>query len=226
MSSILKIDFKNPNFAVKLPKNSHAEYLMIFLHGYGSDGNDLIGLSSVFSQIIPDTVFLSPNAPQPTGFGGYQWFPLSDLSNRELETGTVSVAPYVHDFINQALEFYAIKPENLILAGFSQGAMIALHVGIERKIAPLGVFAYSGALTAVTGIEKRIASKPPIFLCHGGDDAVVLPHYTTKAADVLTALGFDVDAHIIDGFQHTIPQQGLVASLNFLDTHIKSVTNS
>ncbi len=213
-----KIDFTKPNFAIKKPQTGKADYLMIFFHGYGSDGNDLIGLSDFFDQVMPNTVYLSPNAPNPTGFGGYQWFPLSTLSNRELETGTLSVAGYVHDFIDQALDFYHVKPENLILAGFSQGAMITLHVGIERKIAPLALFGYSGALTAVDGIEKRIQSKPPIFLCHGANDMVVLPDYTTKATEVLTHLGLNVESHIIKGFEHTIPPQGLTLSLKFLES--------
>ena len=220
-----KINFTNPNFAVKLPQNGRSKYLMIFFHGYGSNGDDLIGLSNVFNKIIPNTIYLSPNAPTPTGFGGYQWFPLSNLSNRELETGTISVAPYVHDFIDQALAFYNIEPENLILAGFSQGAMITLHVGIERKIAPTALFAYSGALTAVNNIEKRIQSKPPIFLCHGAEDDVVLPEYTTKAADILTALGFTIEKHIIPKYPHTIPPEGLVESLKFLNAYIKPIAN-
>jgi phospholipase/carboxylesterase len=218
-----KIDFSKPNFAVKHPQNGKAKYLMIFLHGYGSDGNDLIGLSNVFDKTIPQTIYLSPNAPNPTGFGGYQWFPISSLSNRELETGTLSIAPYVHHFIDEALAFYDISPENLILAGFSQGAMIAMHIGIERKIVPTAVFAYSGALTAIEGIEKRIQSRPPIFLCHGANDDVVLPQYTIKAAEVLTALGVTVEKHIIAHYPHTIPPEGLVASVKFLNTHIKPI---
>jgi phospholipase/carboxylesterase len=142
-----------------------------------------------------------------------------------LETGTISIAPFVHNFIDQALEFYNIQPENLILAGFSQGAMVTLHVGIERKIAPTALFGYSGALTAVNNIEKRIQSKPPIFLCHGADDDVVLPEYTTKAANELTALGFVTQKHIIPNYPHTIPPEGLVASLEFLNMHIKPISN-
>jgi len=221
-----KIDFKNADFPIKFPNKGEPQYLMVILHGYGSDGNDLIGLSSIFQQVLPHAVCLAPNAPTSTGFGGYQSFPISDLSNRELETGTVSIAPYLHNFIDQALEFYKVKPENLIIAGFSQGSMIALHVGMERKIAPKAVLAYSGALTAVADIERRIQSKPPILLCHGGDDEVVKPSYTIQAFDTLTKLGFTVEKHIIQGYPHTIPPEGLKASLRFLDTQIKSVTHS
>lgn len=221
-----KINFSDSLLAKKLPKSGQAKYLMILFHGYGSDGQDLITLSQIFDSIIPQTIYLSPNAPSKTGFGGYQWFPLSDLSNRELETGTIQIAPYVHDFIDQALKFYNIKPENLILGGFSQGAMIALHVGIERGVAPKAVLAYSGALTAVNGIEKRIKSNPPIFLCHGANDDVVLPEYTEKANEILIKLGFNVQKTIIDGYPHTIPPEGLVATIEFLNTYIKPIANA
>jgi phospholipase/carboxylesterase len=226
MSEKIKIDFTSKNIAKKLPNTGKADYLMIFFHGYGADGDNLIGLYNLFEEIIPQTVFLAPNAPAATGIGGFQWFPINTLSNRELETGTTFIAPYVHDFIDQALEFYNIKPENLILAGFSQGAMITLHVGVERKIAPAALISYSGALTAITDIETRICSKPPVFLCHGADDNIVLPDYTLKAADILTSLGFTVDKHIIPNYPHTIPPEGLGASLTFLNTHIKPIAST
>jgi len=215
------INFDKPDFAVKLPTENKPQYLMLLMHGYGSDGQDLIGLSNFFDQILPDTVYLSPNAPTSTGFGGFQWFPLSDLSNRELETGTLSIAPYVHDFIDQALEYYKIDPKNLIIAGFSQGAMLALHVSLERTIAPSAVLAYSGALTAVAGIKERIKSKPPILLCHGGDDTVVRPEYSDKAYDILLDLGVNVQKHIIAGYPHTIPPEGLQESIKFLSKTLK-----
>lgn len=221
-----QFNFQTPNFPVKLPDDGSPEYLMILLHGYGASGHDLIGLSDIFDQIIPQTVYLSPHAPTPTGMGGYQWFPIRDLSNRELETGTISIAPYVHDFIDQALAYYKIKPENLIISGFSQGSMISMHVAMEREIAPAAVMAYSGALTAVDGIEKRIKSKPPILICHGGDDPVVLPSYTTKATDILSGLGFNVESYIFPGYLHTIPPEALRASLKFLNTHVKSIASA
>lgn len=216
-----KINFDRPNFPVKLPDDGAPEYLMILLHGYGASGNDLIGLSDIFDQIIPQTVYLSPHAPHQTPFGGHQWFPLSDLSSRELETGTISIAPYVHNFIDQALAYYKIKPEKLIIAGFSQGSMISMHVSMEREIAPAAILAYSGALTAVDGIEERIKSKPPILICHGGDDPVVLPSYTSKATETLKNLGFEAEGYIYPGYLHTIPPEALRESLSFLNKHLK-----
>jgi phospholipase/carboxylesterase len=220
-----QFNFSNPNFPVKLPNDKKPQYLMVLLHGYGSNGDNLIGLSDIFDQIIPQTVYLSPNAPTATGFGGYQWFPISNLSNRELETGTISIAPYVHNFLDEALKFYNIQPENLIIAGFSQGSMLALHIGMERMVAPKAILAYSGALTAVADIEKRIQSKPPIMLCHGGSDDVVKPSYALQAYDILSKLGFYVEKHIFPNYPHTIPPEGLQASLKFLSTHIKTISS-
>ncbi len=219
------IDFENAPFPVKLPENGNAEYLMILLHGYGANGDDLIGLSQIFDQIIPQTIYLSPHAPDKTPFGGHQWFPLSNLSDRELETGTIAIAPYVHHFIDSALEYYQIKPENLILAGFSQGAMTVMHVGLERKVQPTAILAYSGALTAVNGLENRIKSKPPVLLCHGGDDDVVLPSYSLKATEILKSHDIPAECLIVEGYPHTIPPQALMRSIQFLNTHIQPVSS-
>lgn len=210
------INFKNPNFPIKHPAGTHPEYCMILLHGYGSDGNDLISLSHMFNQVMSNTVYLSPHAPHKTPFGGHQWFPLSNLSDRELETGTIAIAPYVHHFIDQALAYFKVKPENLILAGFSQGAMTVLHVGLERDVAPCGVLAYSGALTAATSLKDRIKSKPPVLLCHGSDDDVVLASYSEKADKVLKSHGIISECLIIKGYPHTIPPEAMTKSLDFL----------
>jgi phospholipase/carboxylesterase len=222
----IQIDFISDDIPKKLPASGVPEYLMIFLHGYGADGNNLIGLSSIFEDTLPQAVFLSPHAPAKTDLGGYQWFPINNLSNQELSLGTLLISPFVHAFIDQALEFYQIKPENLILAGFSQGAMVALNVGIERKIAPKAVLSYSGAFPAQQNIEKRIQSKPPILLCHGAEDTVILPYHTLKAAELLSSLGVAASKHIIPNDTHIISVESLTLSLEFLNTCIKPITNA
>lgn len=226
MSGKIKIDFTSNNLSKKLPDQGKPEYLMIFFHGYGADGDNLLGLYAVFEELIPQTVFLAPNAPASTGIGGFQWFPINTLSNRELETGTSMIAPYVHNFIDQALEFYDVKPENLILLGFSQGAMITLHVGIEREVAPLALISYSGVLTAIEDIENRVRSKPPVCLCHGAEDPLIPAIYTVKASEILQSLGFTVQQHIIPNYPHTIPPEALQASFDFLNAYIKPITSA
>src|SRR5712692_1536145 len=100
-----------------------ARQLVIFLHGYGADGNDLIELGRIWQQLLPDAAFVSPDAPEPCAEApiGRQWFGLTRL---------------------------ALSPSALALVGFSQGTMMALHIGLRRKTAPAAIVGYSGLLAA------------------------------------------------------------------------------
>ncbi|MDA0708321.1 MAG: phospholipase, partial [Proteobacteria bacterium] len=116
-------------------KGVRPEKLIILCHGYGSNGDDLFGLVPLLKQALPNAVYISPNAPEPC-YGapmGFQWFSLSTLSVEERMTGTLKAAPILDHFIDQELEKYGLKNKDLILIGFSQGTMMALHVGLRRN---------------------------------------------------------------------------------------------
>ncbi|MEM6603646.1 MAG: dienelactone hydrolase family protein [Pseudomonadota bacterium] len=213
--NVTEIDFSSPDFPVRHVGQSQT-YLAIFMHGYGSDGQDMAGLSAYFDQVLTDTVWLCPNAPGMTPMGGYQWFPLSDISQRELDNGAAHAAPWLHAFIDKALAFYNIPAENLILGGFSQGAMMAMHVAFRRKVAPMAVLAFSGALTSEALLETEIISRPKTFICHGENDDVVYASYAKRADTVLKSLNVPVETHIYPEYPHTIPPEGAKAAVEFL----------
>src|SRR6056300_1759707 len=117
------------------PENGKPEKLVILCHGFGSNGDDLIGLVPHLKRALPNAVYVSPNAPEIC-YGapnGYQWFPLSTLSKEERLVGTLKAAPTLDHFIDQELERYGFEDKDLILVGFSQGTMMSLHVGLRRK---------------------------------------------------------------------------------------------
>lgn len=198
------------------------KYLVIFLHGYGSNGRDMADFTTVFHHALADAVFICPNAPHPMMYGGYQWFPLSDLSKRELDNGAKMSAPWLNDFIDAALKHYDIAPENLILGGFSQGAMMSLYTGLRRKISPLAILAFSGALTSEEDLAGEITVKPPVLICHGADDDVVFCDYAHRAEKMLLSLNVPVQKHIFNGYAHTIPPKAIGTTIDFLQDKIKS----
>lgn len=194
------------------------EKLVILCHGYGSNGDDLIGLVPHFQRVLPNAVYISPNAPEPC-FGapmGFQWFALSTLSKEERLTGTLKAAPILDHFIDQKLEEYDLQDKDLILVGFSQGTMMSLHVGLRRKSDIGGIIGFSGAMTLPEDWQKEITSHPPVVLIHGDMDNVVPIQLMYAANEALKSININVDHHISRGIQHSIGPDGLQKALEFL----------
>jgi phospholipase/carboxylesterase len=113
---------------------SPPKQIVLLLHGYGSNGADLISLAPRWRQALPEALFLAPNAPQSCGMGaGYQWWPLYAFTPQALAAGAASAAPAIDAFIDRKLKQYELSEAELAIVGFSQGTMMALHVGLRRK---------------------------------------------------------------------------------------------
>jgi phospholipase/carboxylesterase len=186
---------------------------VVLLHGYGSDGNDLIGLAPHWQGLLPGALFVSPNAPMGTPMGGYQWFPIDWTGDRlaSRQTGVVSARPVLEGFLDDLWAQTGIAPERTLLAGFSQGAMMALHVGTAlpagRQL--MGVIGFSGAFLPPEGFGGTELAKPPICLVHGDMDEVVDPNLSAEARTALDEAGFDVSYHVSRGVGHGIAPDGL-----------------
>ncbi|MBT7756733.1 MAG: phospholipase, partial [Rhodospirillaceae bacterium] len=104
------------------------EQLVILVHGYGADGNDLIGLAPYFARALPNAAFVAPNGPERCEMSpmGYQWFPIKQFDPTSRLTGVQSAAPILDQFIDQELASHGLSEENLLLVGFSQGTMMSL----------------------------------------------------------------------------------------------------
>jgi phospholipase/carboxylesterase len=195
--------------------------LVILLHGYGSNGEDLISLAPYWAKALPHTQFVSPNAPEPVpqalmgAPGGYQWFPISRLDPREVEQGVARAAGVLEKCIERELERYQIPPERLALVGFSQGTMMALHVGLRRQ--RLGaIVGFSGALPAAGKLKDEAKSKPPILLVHGDQDEMIPVAALFQAAEGLAAAGLSAQWHVSYGVPHSIGPDGLQLGGDFL----------
>lgn len=195
------------------PLNGKATELVVLLHGYGADGNDLIGLVPHWQRRLPGAAFVAPHAPErvPGAPAGFQWFPIERLDPREMKSGVAMAAPGIGKFLDAELAQLGLPPERLVLAGFSQGAMLALHLGLRRPVA--GIVGFSGLLADPPPAE---GPKPPILLTHGGADDVIPVGAMFAAATMLGAMGLAVQWHLAPEMGHGIDQVGLFLAGNFL----------
>ena len=200
------------------PKSGTAKQLVVFLHGYGADGNDLIGLAPVLAPLMPDTVFHAPNAPYPCEGNpmGYQWFGISRLDPQLAAAGVRAAAPFVDAFLDETMARYGLDESRTALVGFSQGTMMALHVGLRRPRRLAGIIGFSGMLAAPETLAAEIETRPPVLLLHGDSDEM-LPHVLTeRATETLRRHGLSVRMHIARGVGHGIDQTGLSQAASFL----------
>jgi len=198
------------------PGGQPAKRLVVFLHGYGADGNDLIDIGRAWQELLPDTAFVSPHAPEPCGQApmGRQWFPLFSRAANERWTGVNAATPGLDSFLDAELARRKLPPSALALVGFSQGTMMALHAGLRRAVPPAAIVGYSGVFVlperaAADSIAGEIKGKPPVLLIHGDQDDLIPVQALLAGAQDLAALGVPVEWHISQGVGHGIDQEGL-----------------
>jgi phospholipase/carboxylesterase len=192
------------------PKSGTTRKIVLLLHGYGSSGADLISLAPHWQQVMPDALFLAPNAPERCGMtGGYQWWPLAAFSPQALAAGATSAAPAIDAFVNRKLAQYDLTEADLAIVGFSQGTIMALHVGLRRSTRVAAIVGYSGMLTGAAELAHDLITKPPVMLIHGSDDPIVPVAALHAAKAQLIKLGIQVSDHISAGLGHSVDPVGL-----------------
>ena len=196
-----------------------ARQLVVFTHGYGSNGEDLIGLAPFLAQALPQAAFVAPNAPEPVpGFPGqaFQWFALTAMDPHRLGLGVQAAAPSLDAFIDAELARHHLPAAACALVGFSQGTMMALHVGPRRREALGAVVGFSGLLAAPEQLDAELRSRPPVLLAHGDRDDRVPPQAMFAALDALAQVRVPALWRLCPGEGHTIPQEALSLAAEFL----------
>jgi phospholipase/carboxylesterase len=199
------------------PKSGGApRQIMVLLHGYGADGSDLIGLGREWRDLWPDMLFVSPNAPRvcEQNPGGFEWFPLQVDRIAGRIAGAELARPAIVEFLEDIWTQTGLTASDTVLAGFSQGAMMALNVGTSLEARLAAIVAFSGALIEPAGTNPAV--RPPVALIHGEFDQVVEPRLSRDAATQLGGQGFDVALHISPGIGHGIAADGLEFATAFL----------
>ena len=196
--------------------------IVVFLHGLGANGDDLISLADEFAPDLPDAAFYSPNAPFPCDMAPYgcQWFSLQQRVEEIILAGIKIAAPILNEYLDGLLKEHNLKPKDLVLVGFSQGTMMSLYVAPRRPERIAGVVGYAGALIAPELLQKEIASKPPICLIHGDADMVV-PYQAMLIADAaLATTQIPHETHTRPHLGHGIDGQGIEIAKKFLKKHL------
>jgi Predicted esterase len=199
-----------------VPASGKVEQLVVFLHGYGADGNDLIEIGRQLQPWLPNTAFVAPNAPEPCAMSpmGRQWFDLTFQRKNERWIGVNHAAPALDAFLDEELARYNLDPSRLALVGFSQGTMMALHVGLRRKTAPAAIIGYSGILVfdedrGPESLREEIVSRPPVLLVHGEEDEVIPAQALMFSTQMLAELEVPNQWHLSEGLGHGIDGEGL-----------------
>jgi len=203
-----------------------AKTLVILLHGYGADGNDLFGLAQPLSRVLPDTAFIVPNAPEPCAVSpsGYQWFPISwiDGSSEEaMRTGFFKAVDILNNFIDAELAALGLDETNLVLAGFSQGTMMSLHVGPRRATRLAGIVGFSGRLVEPELLLSEVKTRPPVLLTHGDADEVIPVASMEEAKIGLEAADIRVQTHVSPNIGHGIGPDALQLAAGFMKDVLK-----
>lgn len=200
--------------------------VVMFLHGYGADGNDLLGLAEPLAPHMPDTVFIAPNAPDRSMANplGFQWFPIPWIdgsSEAAAGEGLLRAARRLDAFIDKVLADEGLGPDRLILFGFSQGTMMSLHVAPRRADPVAGIVGFSGRLMMADALAHETLSRPPVLLIHGDADDVVPFGEMQAAANALQEAEFDVYGHVMQGTGHGIAPDGLGVALTFMKNFLQ-----
>ena len=213
------------------PRSGTARQLVIFLHGYGADGNDLIEIGRAWQPLLPQAAFVSPHAPEPCGQApvGRQWFALTFRDPNERWVGVNKAAPVLERFIDAELARHRLPPQALALVGFSQGTMMALHVGLRRAVAPAAIVGYSGLLVVppqgeLDALAAEIKARPPVLLVHGDQDELIPAEALFQTTQGLADLGVPAEWHLSPGVGHGIDPEGLRHGGEFLARNFRGRT--
>lgn len=210
------------NAGRKEPVSGETRSIVVFLHGYGANGPDLLGLADPLAEHLQDTLFVAPDAPEtvPGMPNAFQWFPIPWIdgsSEEEAERGLLAASDDLNAFLDALMVDEDVLPEQVVLFGFSQGTMMALHVAPRREDELAGIVAFSGRLLRPDLLADEAVSRPPILLVHGDADDVVPAQSLPEAAEALQAAGWkDVYAHVMKGTGHGIAPDGLQVALAFM----------
>lgn len=209
----------------RAPISGRADSLVVFIHGYGADGNDLIDLAEPMAEHLPNTAFVSPHAPNMCTMNpmGKEWFPIQMIDmTSEVYARDVMLksATQFQVWLDGQMVQYGVTPDRVVLVGFSQGTMLALHVGPRRPDEIAGIVGFSGRLLEPDTLKDDVLSKPPVLLIHGDMDMVVPLTDMAKAEAALLTVGIDVATHMSVGMAHGIAPDGLGLAVQFIKSQL------
>ena len=212
----MKFTVKN---AVFFQTGTEIERIILFLHGYGANGEDLLDIGKNWEKSLSNTLFIAPDAPyiHPQLSSGYMWFDFKDTSNitvDDIKNGLDKIRPVIKDYLQTLSKTYSVPISRIIPVGFSQGAMIALDLLVcEPEVQ--AVIDYAGVYYPTRNSIENPEFKKAL-LVHGADDTVVPYRHMAEAEILLTHLGIHVTCLSCEGLGHSINPEGIAAGEAFL----------
>ena len=196
--------------------------LILILHGYGSDANDLLSIAKYWQRFLPEIFFCLPNAPNICQINtrGFEWFDLMQTDEKKIFEESLISQKKLKELIDNKLEILNLKFKDLFLVGFSQGTMMSIQYAISQKKEIAGVLGYSGKIFDYELLSKNLNSRPKIKFLHGNIDEIVPVEEMYKAVDFLKLNNFNVDYKVYDNLNHAISPEGLSDGLNFIKKNI------
>lgn len=198
------------------PDSADARWLIVFLHGYGSNGADLMSFADFWQASMPAVAFSAPDAPTATADGGYQWIGKRPGTDPRLYDDAVAAQAGVDEFIDGELQRLGLDASRLALVGFSQGTVMALHAGLRRKSAPAAILGYAGGLVGRERLAAEITSRPPVMLVNGELDELAPVYGMHVAVKALSEVGIVAAGQALPGLGHAVNADALILGGRFL----------
>ncbi|MEW6091483.1 MAG: dienelactone hydrolase family protein [Pseudomonadota bacterium] len=193
-----------------------AKWLVVFLHGYGSSGADLMTFADYWQSSMPNVAFVAPDGPTPAKDGGFQWVGKRPAGDPKLYDDAVDAAPQLHAFLDAELARLNLDASRLALVGFSQGTVMALHLGLRRAVAPAAVLGYSGGLVGADKLAAEMTSKPPVMLVHGEQDELAPLYGMMMSVKAMTEAGVVCQGVPLPDLGHAVNADALIYGARFL----------
>ena len=203
---------------IKPENNVKIKNAIILLHGYGGDGKDISVLSLNWRRHLPNTVFICPNGPEQCSINpsGFQWFDLTKDDPSYILNESLKAEKKINNFLGEVREEYQLDNKQICLAGFSQGCMMSINIGLTAEKSFGCVVGFSGKIIDKENLKARRKSHTNFFLIHGDLDDVVSPTYLLEAKDFLLREKINVETHLIKNCGHNIPIEASSLALNYI----------
>ena len=191
---------------------------VILLHGYGGDGKDISMLTLNWKRHMPNTVFICPNGHEVCQINpsGFQWFDLTKDDPDYILKQSIKAENKIQKFINEIKQEFNLTNNKICLAGFSQGCMLSLNVGLITEEKFSCIVGFSGKIIDQNNLKGRVKNFSDVLLIHGDADQVVPSTHLLEAKDFLIRNGINVQTLLIKNCDHNIPMEASSTALNYI----------
>ena len=203
---------------IKSEKNEDIKNVVVLLHGYGGDGQDISMLTLNWRRHMPNTIFICPNGHEKCTINpaGFQWFDLTKDDPNYILGETLKAEKKLNDFLDEIRKEYNIDNEKIVLCGFSQGCMMSINIGLTSEKPYNCIVGFSGKIINLNDLKLRRKNTTSTLLIHGDQDDIVPSLHLLEAKDFLLRENVDIETHLIKNCSHHIPIDASSIALNYI----------